>query len=211
MYQLRLPCLDEHNQTLPLKQVQVFLADGTTPAPLFDLADQPRSNTFITDLSGVIEFRVTTLVTLSFRVLRGLVYSSPLPLYTAGVSPPPPVEISTVGQGLVGTGGSVFTGYALSLDSNDELCLATSDNIDHFGGVIGVATQNGNPGNPVNYISSGYLELPGFTFLPRRPIFLGLGGLITQSPVSSLFIQQLGVAISPTRLMLNIGMPIKRG
>lgn len=209
MIQLRLPCLNSESQLLYYKQVTVYELDGVTPAEVFDLNDAPRSATFITNISGLIEFRVANDRSLSFREHSGLSQGPLLPLYTAGVEAPPLVEVST--QATTMAGATVFTGRALALDIEDHLIHASADNLSHLGGVVGIALQNGNNGDMVRYLSSGYVDLPSLTFQPGRPVFLGLDGLIVHSPVSSLFIQQLGVAVTPTRLMLNIGMPIKRG
>ena len=69
MYQLRLPCLDALFQPLPLRQIVVYLADGTTPAPVFNLDDEPRSASFLTDLSGDIDTTTDLLTWLNLGVV----------------------------------------------------------------------------------------------------------------------------------------------
>lgn len=211
MYQLRLPCLDAEGQPLIHKQITVYLADATTPATLYDYDDAVRSSTFVTDASGLIDFRVPALVTLVFKVHTGLSLGLPLPLYSVGVLPPPPAEIRTVEIGTVGA-TPVLAGRAVTTDPTGNLIMADALTIAHCGAVCGVAIQTGNPGAPVKYTDCGYVTNEGWTFTPNIPVYLGENGQLIQGliPGNLLFIQPMGTAVSATKLMLNIAPPIRR-
>lgn len=211
MYQLRLPCLDSNSQFLINKNVVVYIADGVTPAPLFNADDEPRSPSFMTDASGFIEFRLQSLITLRFRVLTGTLYSDDLPLYDAGVTPSLPMKVNTVGQGIVGI-APITAGYMVTPDGASGLSLASADNLLHFSVSVGVATQTGNTGDAIQYVSSGYITNTGWAFTTGKPLFLGLNGELIQAPLPSTltFIQQIGVAVSATTAMISISPAIKR-
>lgn len=94
MFLLRLQPLI-NNQTLLLKQVVVYLLDGSTPASLFHaITNQQIGNVLKTDASGFISFKVSSLETLTFRTLTGLTQSgSAYMLYdTSNPLPAPIVE-----------------------------------------------------------------------------------------------------------------------
>lgn len=211
MYQLRLPCLDGNSQFLVNKNVVVYIADGVTPAPLFNADDEPRSPNFMTDASGFIEFRLQSLITLRFRVLTGTLYSDDLPLYDAGVTPTLPMEVNTVGSGIVGA-TAVNAGYAVTTDGSGLLRQADAENVADLNTVIGIAIQTGSPGSSVDYVSNGYVTNNSWTFTARKPLFVGSNGELIHAPLPGTltFIQQIGVAVSPTTVMLTLGPAIKR-
>lgn len=211
MYQLRLPCLDGNSQFLLNRQVAVYLADGVTPAPVLNDDDEARSHLFVTDASGFIQFRLATLISLTFRVLTGTQYGDLLPLYDAGAVPAPPAEINTIESGIVGA-TAVNTGYAVTTDGSGLLRQADAENVADLNTVIGVAIQTGSSGSPVDYISNGYITNTGWTFTARKPLFVGVNGELIHAPLPGTltFMQQIGIAVSATTAMVNISPAIKR-
>lgn len=211
MYQLRLPCLDGNSQFLLNQQVAVYLADGVTAAPVLNEDDEPRSHLFMTDASGFIQFRLATLISLTFRVLTGTQYGDLLPLYDAGAVPAPPAEINTVESGVVGA-TAVNTGYAVTTDGSGLLRQADAENVADLNTVIGIALQTGNSGNPVDYVSNGYITNTSWAFTARKPLFVGANGELIHAPLPGTltFIQQIGVAVSATTAMIAISPAIKR-
>lgn len=211
MYQLRLPCLDGNSQFLLNRQVAVYLADGVTPAPVLNEDDEARSHLFMTDASGFIQFRLATLISLTFRVLTGTQYGDLLPLYDAGAVPAPPAEINTMESGIVGA-TAVNTGYAVTTDGSGLLRQADAENVADLNTVIGIAIQTGSSGSPVDYISNGYITNTGWAFTARKPLFVGVNGELIHAPLPGTltFMQQIGVAVSATTAMINISPAIKR-
>lgn len=211
MYQLRLPCLDSSGQFYYNQQVAVYLADGVTPAPVLNDDDEPRSHLFMTDASGFIQFRLATLISLTFRTVTGTVHGPVLPLYNAGVGPTPPAEVNTVGSGIVGA-TAVNAGYAITTDGSGLLRQADAENVADLNTVIGIAIQTGSPGSSVNYVSNGYVTNTGWSFTVRKPLFVGINGELIHAPLPGTltFIQQIGVAVSATTAMINLSPAIKR-
>lgn len=85
-----------------------------------------------------------------------------------------------------------------------------ADQIDDasFGKVIGISKGAVVTGEWLDIITSS--ELNGFTGLtPNELIYLGSNGLITQTVPTSGYIQQLGVALTSTSILVNISLPVQ--
>lgn len=77
-----------------------------------------------------------------------------------------------------------------------------------FGKVIGISKGAVVTGEWLDIITSS--ELNGFTGLtPNELIYLGSNGLITQTVPTSGYIQQLGVALTSTSILVNISLPVQ--
>lgn len=85
MFELRIPCLDAQQRPMPNQQVVLYLADGVTPAAIFDLNNIPISNTLVSDNSGLIHFRLDEEVILTFKAQYGTTEGPLLPLFTPRV------------------------------------------------------------------------------------------------------------------------------
>ena len=73
--------------------------------------------------------------------------------------------------------------------------------------VIGITKGAVVTGEWIDIITSS--ELIGFTgLIPNKIIYLGLNGLVTQTVPSTGYIQQLGVALTSTSILVNISLPI---
>lgn len=87
------------------------------------------------------------------------------------------------------------------------LTYADSSDITTAGKVVGLTVGAADAGAPVNICDSG--ELGGFSgLIIDQPIYLGLNGIITQIAPMTGYCQRLGVAISATRILVNISEPI---
>jgi hypothetical protein len=79
-------------------------------------------------------------------------------------------------------------------------------NIDSYGKVIGLSKGAVVTGGLLEIVTAS--ELAGFTgLIPNTQVYLGLNGLITQTVPTSGFIQQLGVALTSTTILVNISLP----
>jgi hypothetical protein len=84
---------------------------------------------------------------------------------------------------------------------------ADQANINSYGKVIGLSKGAVVTGGLLEIVTAS--ELSGFTgLIPNTQVYLGLNGLITQAVPTSGFIQQLGVAISSTTILVNINLPL---
>lgn len=208
MYLLRLQCL-VNNQPLLLKQVVVYLLDGVTPASLFHpITNQPISNVLKTDASGFISFKVAALNTLTFRTLIGLTQSaSAYALYdTANPLPAPTVETEVN----LPCAEMIIEGYAVKVNALNQLERCSAFNATHLNTLIGLAKQTGNIGNVIAVAEDEYMTNTSWAWQPDKPVFLGTDGTLTQSLIGVVFVQQVGVALTPTKIVIRISQPIRR-
>ena len=114
-------------------------------------------------------------------------------------------------QGIVGA-TAVNTGYAVTTDGSGLLRQADAENVADLNTIIGIAIQTGSSGNPVDYVSNGYITNTSWAFTARKPLFVGVNGELIHAPLPGTltFIQQIGVAVSATTAMITISPAIKR-
>lgn len=208
MFLLRLQCL-VNNQPLLLKQVVVYLLDGVTPASLFHpITNQPISNVLKTDASGFISFKIVALNTLTFRTLVGLTLSpSAYTLYdTSNPLPSPTVETEIT----LPCAEMIVEGYAVKVNALNQLERCSAFNLTHLNTLIGLAKQTGNIGNVIAVAEDEFMTNTAWAWQPDKPVFLGTDGTLTQSLIGVLFVQQVGVALTPTKIVIRISQPIKR-
>lgn len=208
MFLLRLQCL-VNNQPLLLKQVVVYLLDGVTPASLFHpITNQPISNVLKTDASGFISFKIVALNTLTFRTLVGLTLSpSAYTLYdTSNPLPAPPVETEIA----LPCAEMIVEGYAVKINTLNQLERCSSTNLADLNTLIGLAKQTGNIGDVIAISEDEFMVNTAWAWQPKKPVFLGTDGTLTQSFIGVLFVQQVGVALTPTKIVIRISQPIKR-
>lgn len=85
---------------------------------------------------------------------------------------------------------------------------ADSDNPADAGSVVGVTMNAALPGDPVNVQAAGELGEVSWSWTPGLPVFLGPAGTLTQVPAATGFQLAIGVAVTPTKLIINIKQPI---
>lgn len=208
MYLLRLqPLVD--NQPLLLKQVVVYLLDGVTPASLFHpITNQPISNVLKTDASGFISFKIVALNTLTFRTLVGLTLSpSAYILYdTSNPLPAPTVETEIA----LPCSEMIVEGYAVKVNALNQLERCSATTLADLNTLIGLAKQTGNIGDIIAVSEDEFMVNTAWAWQPKKPVFLGTDGTLTQSLIGVVFVQQVGVALTPTKIVIRISQPIKR-
>jgi hypothetical protein len=208
MFLLRLQPLI-NSQPLLLKQVVVYLLDGVTPASLFHpITNQPISNVLKTDASGFISFKTVALNTLTFRTLVGLTLSpSAYTLYdTSNPLPAPTVETEIA----LPCAEMIVEGYAVKVNALNQLERCSAFNATHLNTLIGLAKQTGNIGNVIAVAEDEFMTNTAWAWQPDKPVFLGTDGTLTQSFIGVLFVQQVGVALTPTKIVIRISQPIRR-
>jgi len=83
---------------------------------------------------------------------------------------------------------------------------ADQSDISSYGKVIGFSKGAVVTGDLLEIVTASKLD--GFTgLIPNGQIYLDLNGLITQTVPISGFIQQLGVALTSTTILVNINLP----
>ena len=208
MFLLRLQAL-LNNQPLLLKQVVLYLADGVSPPTLFHaITEQAIGNIFKTDASGFISFKIVNLDTLTFRTLIGLTQSgSAYPLYSGLPIQPDPSTETEVNYPCA---EMIVEGYAVKVNALNQLERCSAFNATHLNTLIGLAKQTGNIGNVIAVAEDEFMTNTAWAWQPDKPVFLGTDGTLTQSLIGVVFVQQVGVALTPTKIVIRISQPIRR-
>lgn len=185
-------------------QIFLYLGDGTTLADLFASDGTSVPNPITSTDAGLVQFYVSDLVTaLTFAEEAGFYAPQPRPL---------PVAVNDIAhtnfaQTLNGTAAvTCFTGQAVqsNVDGLIEPCLDP-------GSVLGLAMGSATPGQFISVLTSGYLENSGYNFTASQPLYIGVGGFLTQNLSEALtigFSQRVGVALTSTKILVNIEPPI---
>jgi hypothetical protein len=84
---------------------------------------------------------------------------------------------------------------------------ASSANAAHLGKVVGITIGAATMGALAEVATSGEMTEPSFTFVPG-PVYFNSSGVLTQTPPVTGFLQQVAVAVSATKIIVGLGMPI---
>jgi hypothetical protein len=115
-------------------------------------------------------------------------------------------------QGPAGTNSVITVTSPLFVASNKVLAItgtigyADSSNVNHAGYVLGISSNSATAGTAINISTTGLMT--GFTSLGSGIAYLGTGGNIVTTPPTSGFLQQIGIVISSTSILIDIGNPI---
>lgn len=143
-------------------------------------------------------------------IRRGEVSKKPVII---GSSDPIPVGVVAVGlPGATGAAGGTISvlaadiccGHRVVCCSLGSIRHACSNEPDHAGSVIGITKNAANPGEGLVIVTSGIMDEPSWSFTPGA-VFVGLDGSLVQEPPQTGFVQQVGVAVSATRLIVSLG------
>jgi hypothetical protein len=157
-----------------------------------------------------------------------LVTVNPSPVISVTVNPAPVfTSVIAVGQGPAGPVGpmgpsgvtnasylssSNLSGHRLvTIDNSGSIIYASNDNNLHANRVIGMTTGASSSGAMSTVQANGELLEPSWNWDTSLPVYLGLNGLLTQTPPvypSALFSLIVGFPVSTTTLYIQIGQPI---
>lgn len=120
------------------------------------------------------------------------------------IGPPGPAG----GNVFQGTAGQILGGHRVVRGSSGDLTYASADIEEHGDDVMGVTMTASALGGTVSVFAAGEMEEPSWTWAPFEPIFLGLDGMLTQTPpIGAKFHLTIGFATSTTSMMIRIGNP----
>jgi hypothetical protein len=116
--------------------------------------------------------------------------------------------VQPVGQSVVA--GAALSGHRAIALVGGVAVYADCTVADHAYLTIGVSKDAALAGSNLLVFNRQSIEEPTWNWVPGQPVFLGQGGLLTQSaPISpALFVLEVGVAISAYRLNVDIQRPI---
>lgn len=125
-------------------------------------------------------------------------------------------EVQWLASLVGGTAGAVFITRAAGEDLGGHRAVillsgsafyADSTELSHAGLVVGLTTGAVALGGAASIQSCG--ELLGLSgLIPDQPIYLSTNGTLIQTPPSSGFALQLGIALSSTAILININTAI---
>jgi len=127
----------------------------------------------------------------------------------------PPGPVGPAGTGSGGGGGSTqaftaaatISAYTVVAIVNGSAITADSSQQSMAGTVVGVAITGVNAGAEVTVQFSGELAYNGWDWLPGKPIFLGVGGVLMQTPPTVGFNQLIGTPVSATSMFVSLQTP----
>lgn len=183
-------------------QATIFLSDGATLATLFNGNATPHLNPVTTNDEGYVEFYVAdSVLSLTYQIQQGFTPSPIRPLPVGVVT-----TVSDAAQySIAGTATeTIFIGHAIGIDSNGDFYLVKSTNPAHSGKCVGVSESSSLAGQNIRVITAGPFDKAAYSFTPGEPVFVGPNGELTQVVPTSWFEQQVGVAITATKILIDI-------
>jgi hypothetical protein len=96
---------------------------------------------------------------------------------------------------------------AVYASGSGQVDYADRTNPAHRGKVLGITTGAVSQGVDVQIQQAGEITEPSWNW-SNGPVYLNTNGTLTQTAPTSGFLQEIGVAISPTRLMIDLKPPV---
>jgi hypothetical protein len=137
-------------------------------------------------------------------VVQTLDVPSPVVVVQAFSTSTPPASLdvrSLVAAAALGGHRAVYAAGGGTVDH------ASSANAAHLGKVVGITIGAATMGALAEVATSGEMTEPSFTFVPG-PVYFNSSGVLTQTPPVTGFLQQVAVAVSATKIIVGLGMPI---
>ena len=128
----------------------------------------------------------------------------------AGVQGPPGIPGPAGGQVLERTAGELLSALrAVFEDAAGLVWLADAAEAGEVFTLLGVTTTAADAYQQVLVQRLGAIDDAAWSWTPGVRVYLGAAGQLTQTPPATGFDVLIGVALSPTRLLLNIQDPIE--
>lgn len=160
----------------------------------------------MTDLVVVEEIEVLTVEGSDDLILEQVEVTE---IITDAEQGPPGPAGPSGGTQTVTVGATPLSGHtAVAVDADGLLVYADSSNPAHRFAVLGLLSQAFSAGTEAEVRTGFVLEHSGWTWTPG-PVFVGLGGALVQTvPGSAVFCQVVGLALSATRILIDVQPPI---
>jgi len=98
---------------------------------------------------------------------------------------------------------------AISIHSDGLGYQADAATLSDAGNVVGVSITSALTGNPFTVQQTGEIDNAGFSFTPGSPVYVGDDGALVQSLSAGFTFQlSIGVAVSSSLLLAEVGVPI---
>lgn len=116
------------------------------------------------------------------------------------------ININISGGGVTETAETLqnVATYKLLASINGKVELADKDNPIHAFNIIGMSVSSGSEGSIILVQTGGTILNGNWTWNENMPLWLGNNGDITQTPPETGFLMQIGIALSPSKILLEI-------
>lgn len=106
------------------------------------------------------------------------------------------------------TAGAALSGHmAVRAIGDGSVLYASADQPAQAGTVLGITNGAAQAGAQIGVVTEGPIDEPSWTWSPG-PVWLGLNGALTQSVPMSGMVVRVGLALSPTRLLVGVAPAI---
>lgn len=93
--------------------------------------------------------------------------------------------------------------------ANGTIAPASSTSTESLATIVGLTNRSWSAGDLVSLQQEGFLDHNGWSFTAGQRVFVGTNGALVQTlPPGAIFMQSVGIMLSPTRLLINIEAPI---
>lgn len=117
-------------------------------------------------------------------------------------------------QGPVGPAGSVYMTYtagitlsghkAVQIDGTGAAVYVDSGTVADAGRVLGITINAALLGAAVDVQAIGEIDEVSWSWVSGQPVYVGANGSLTQTLPATGFIQAVGMAVAPTKLVVGI-------
>lgn len=117
----------------------------------------------------------------------------------------PPVDTTNAITGTL-TSGYTASKYDLVYVVDGRLALCRSNNVASANSCVGMALANASTGDSLEYIITGIVQDPSFSFTPGHPVYVGLDGKLTQADLSqtAAYVQKVGMALTAVAVQIRL-------
>lgn len=107
-------------------------------------------------------------------------------------------------------GASVIAYRPIAVDASGQAVPADPTDAAQIGALVGIATNSASGGQAVNLSRAGEVTNGGWSWTPGQTLWAALdGGIVSSPPAGAAWWQQLGIALSATKMLVTIEPPIK--
>lgn len=104
-------------------------------------------------------------------------------------------------------------GHRMVIRVGDTASYATNENLEHGMKVLGMTENSAAAGATLSVVRSGKISEPSWNWDIAKPVFLGVSGLLTQTPPQppAAFSLIIGFPISATEIFVSLREPLALG
>ncbi len=149
----------------------------------------------------MVQFPASITITQDVLIPSMDVVRGPVPV-PAAASPAPGADL------FLGTAAVTISGQIAVAASAAGVVPADAATPALAGALLGIAATAALAGGSIEIQGAGQMEFGGWAWTPGAPVYAGAGGVLTQVPPTTGFLQIVGVAQDATTLVIALGDPI---